>query len=158
MVEILFKNQVEADYANRVILLPYNREFNPDDYTDLFTAEELRSLRIILENNKFAENVTDDVVVEEIDTATDKMAVYDLLKGKVAVAFLPEKSDALAFQNVGGRIARRMNSVEEVTCLIKHNTSYACDEAEAAYNVALGFELGNYTFDKYFTTNNICLL
>lgn len=152
MVEILFQNQAEADYANRIIMLPFDRTFNPDDYTELFTAEELRSLRIILENNKFAENVTDDIVVEEIDTATDKMAIYDLPTGKVAVAFLPEKADALAFQNVGGRIARRMSSVEAIVCYIKNNKSYACGEDEAAYNVALGFELGNYTFDKYFTT------
>lgn len=71
--------------------------------------------------------------------------------GKIIIAGLGEKPDAIALQTLGGTLARKLFKdcvacfyVEDIKgCKLSHE--------EIAHNVAFGLMIGSYRFDKYFT-------
>lgn len=71
--------------------------------------------------------------------------------GKIVIAGLGEKPDAIALQTLGGTLARKLFKdcvacfyVEDIKgCKLSHE--------EIAHNVAFGLMIGSYRFDKYFT-------
>lgn len=135
MSEILFVKE-SKNTKNKVVLLPDSDEFEVKEYQKTLNECELEILK---------------KVKQEKDHGT-KFKVYDFVDAKMAVAFLPKNPKELDLQIVGGNIAQKMKDVEEICCCIGKNAVAPLKIDVAAYNIAFGFELGEYSFDKYFTT------
>ena len=72
-------------------------------------------------------------------------------QGKIIVAGLGEKPDALALQELGGSLVKKLFK-DCVACYYVENIK-GCklNPEEIAHNVAFGLMIGSYRFDKYFT-------
>lgn len=135
MAEILFAKKCE-NTKNKIVLLPDDNKSGIKEYEKMLSLEEFAVLK------KITQEKENDV----------KFRVYNLVSGKLAVAYLPKTPKPLDFEVIGGNIAQKMKDVEEICCLIGKSAASPLKTDEAAYNVAFGFELGEYSFDKYFTT------
>lgn len=72
-------------------------------------------------------------------------------QGKIIVAGLGEKPDALALQELGGSLVKKLFK-DCVACYYAESIK-GCklNPEEIAHNVAFGLMIGSYRFDKYFT-------
>lgn len=72
-------------------------------------------------------------------------------QGKIIVAGLGEKPDALGLQELGGSLVKKLFK-DCVACYYVENIK-GCklSPEEIAHNVAFGLMIGSYRFDKYFT-------
>ena len=71
--------------------------------------------------------------------------------GKIIVAGLGEKPNALALQNLGGALVKKLFK-DSVACFYVSEIKgckLSCEEI--AHNIAFGLMIGSYRFDKYFT-------
>lgn len=84
--------------------------------------------------DKFLTKAEFEALENADDTYCDKI--------KLICLRLKEKSSNLAWQKQGQTLAKK---------LFKIKSAAVFAEAEVAYNIALGLELGEYSFDKYFT-------
>lgn len=71
--------------------------------------------------------------------------------GKIIVAGLGDKADAISLQNLGGNLVKRLFKDEVACFVVEEIKGCKLNLAEIAHNVALGLTLGSYRFDKYFT-------
>lgn len=72
-------------------------------------------------------------------------------KGKIIVAGLGEKPDALSLQELGGRLAKKLFK-DCVACFyVEEIKGCKLSQEKIAHNIAFGLMLGSYRFDKYFT-------
>ena len=71
--------------------------------------------------------------------------------GKIIVAGLGEKPDAIALQKLGGALTKKLFK-DAVACFyVEDIKGCKLSVEEIAHNVAFGFTIGSYRFDKYFT-------
>ena len=136
MSEIIFNEEVDIA-ENKVVLLPHDTKFDIEEYATMLSSDEFDLLKSIADKT-------------EEDSAGLK--VYNHLKGKLAVAVLPKEPKDIDFQVIGGNIAQKMKDVEKICCCVAKSAIAPVKADSAAYNIAFGFELGEYSFDKYFTT------
>ena len=78
-------------------------------------------------------------------TIEDKLKVFDLGEYRLATQIIPHNLIIPAWQKIGGEIWQAMQKKREIKIYMQ---DFAEDEV---YNVALGMELADYRFDKYFT-------
>lgn len=131
MAEILFMENGD-NIENKVVLLPDDEDFDLKEYSKLLSADEIEFLKKDREQGA-------------------KFKIYNLISGKLAVAYLPKNPKELDFEQIGGNIAQKMKDVEQICCVVGKSASSPLKPDVAAYNIAMGFELGEYSFDKYFT-------
>ena len=135
MSEILFNDATE-NAENKVVLLPNDTKFDVEAYAKMLSKEEFELLK---------------TAAEKRENTNSGFKIYNHAKGKLAVAILPKEVKELDIQVVGGNIAQKMKDVENICCCVAKTAVAPIKTDVAAYNIAFGFELGEYSFDKYFT-------
>lgn len=138
MLEMIFNGKCAQKCDTKVILLSENQAFCDSAYDKFLDKDEAELLHTVLKKNGFG------------GKKDDRLETY-AKKAKLIVVGLGEKPQRLDFLHCGGKLAQllRKNRVAKIWCDgIKGCT---LDYDEAAYQLALGLELGNYYFDKYFT-------
>ncbi len=138
MLEMIFNGKCAQKCDAKVIFLSENQAFRDSAYDKFLDKEEAALLHAVLKNAKFA---------GERGKSVETYAK----KAKLIVIGLGEKPQRLGFLHCGGKLAQllRKNRVAKIWC--DGIKGCALDYDEAAYQLALGLELGNYYFDKYFT-------
>ena len=71
--------------------------------------------------------------------------------GKIIVAGLGEKPDALALQNLGGALVKKLFKDCVACYYVEEIKGCKLSLEEIAHNIAFGLMIGSYRFDKYFT-------
>ena len=71
--------------------------------------------------------------------------------GKIIIAGMGEKPEALDLQNLGGRLAKKLFKDTSACFYVEEIKGCRLSLEEIAHNVAFGMMLGSYRFDKYFT-------
>lgn len=71
--------------------------------------------------------------------------------GKIIVAGLGEKPDAISLQKLGGELNRKLFKDCVACYYVEPIKGCKLTEAEVAHNIAFGLMIGSYRFDKYFT-------
>ncbi len=72
-------------------------------------------------------------------------------KGKIICIGVPAKPTAVDLQKTGGILYNQLKNVSAATVYAEKPAGAKFKSAESAYNLALGFELSSYRFDKYLT-------
>lgn len=71
--------------------------------------------------------------------------------GKIIVAGLGEKPDAVSLQKLGGSLAKKLFKDAVACYYVEEIKGCKLSLAEIAHNIAFGLTIGSYRFDKYFT-------
>lgn len=71
--------------------------------------------------------------------------------GKIIVAGLGEKPDAIALQKLGGALANKLFKDCVACYYVEEIKGCKLGAEEIAHNIAFGLMIGSYRFDKYFT-------
>ena len=138
MLEMIFNGKCAQKCDTKVILLSENQAFRDSVYDKFLDKEEAALLHAVLKNAKFA---------GERGKSVETYAK----KAKLIVFGLGEKPKKLDFLHCGGRLAQLLSKSRVAKIWCDGIKGCALDYDEAAYQLALGLELGNYYFDKYFT-------
>jgi len=139
MVEILFEKSPKTDDCALVALI------------DKKDVSETAGLEKFLDKKEI--DFIDKILKKQVGCEVDSgFYIIELPNKKVAIAQTKEDAKELDFQLIGGKVAQKFKDCVNIVCFAVKGALKNADEATAFYNIALGFELGSYSFDKYFTT------
>ena len=138
MLEMIFNGKCAQKCDAKVIFLSKNQALCDSEYAKFLDKEEIALLHMAVKNAKFC---------GELGKSVETYAK----KAKLIVLGLGEKPQRLDFLHCGGKLAQLLNKnrVAKIWCDGIKGCAVGYDEA--AHQLGLGLELGNYYFDKYFT-------
>lgn len=143
MTEILFESTPKIDKADLAVVVAKGQSLKSAWLEKFLDSKETEFL--------------DEVFQNDYDCKKEGgFAVYQLPDRKVSVATAPKDPKETDFQIIGGKIAQKMKDCTNIVCVVANEAFENADKQKSAYNIALGFELGGYSFDKYFTTKKAC--
>ena len=135
MLEIVFTNGRIGPKAVKVIAVAENSKIN----SKALNKEESALVRKAVQQSGFCGKK--DSFVEVFGAG-----------GKIIVAGVGEKPDALSLQRLGGSLAKKLFK-DAVACFyVEDIKGCKLSHEEIAHQVAFGMMIGSYRFDKYFTT------
>lgn len=134
MLEIVFTDGKIGAKAVKIIGVAENTKLN----SKALTKEEISLVRKAIEQAEFKGKKGSFV---EVFGST----------GKIIVAGLGEKPDAISLQKLGGALSKKLFK-DAVACYYVEEIKGCKLNLEAiAHNIAFGLTIGSYRFDKYFT-------
>ena len=137
MVEIVFSNKKEKkDFVKVGLVLG---KTNKQYLSDFFDPEELNLLLSVAKREEFS--------AKELQTVAAKTKDNNL--ALVATSATPSPYD---LQLLGGKLYSVYKNNTKIVVYTQAPANSKLKTADIAYNIALGFELASYRFDKYFTT------
>ena len=138
MLEMIFNGKCPQKCDAKVILLSENQVFRDSAYNEFLDKEEIALLHAVLKKTGFS------------GKKEDKLETY-AKKAKLIVIGLGEKPQRLDFLLCGGKLAQLLSKSRVAKIWCDGIKGCDLDYKATAYQLALGLELGNYYFDKYFT-------